>query len=212
MNEIRNEYFPYNDLKRGEKLNEIKDRLKKFAEDFGCVVSVEYNALHDAHWARVRIDNQYFYSISVDPGVNVENHVNAIIINALRKIRRNTSVTTGKLEIKKVIFNNPCTIVLWADGDKTVVKCQDGEPFDPEKGLAMAIAKRTFGNSGGYYEEFKKWLPVDIKEFNEQVSDIIKEDAAKTAKRCQNCKHYNEPACGDRCRLCGYYTNWEPAE
>ena len=42
------------------------------------------------------------------------------------------------LRIKKVIFNDPATIVLWSDGTKTVVKAE-GEPFDPEKGLAMAI-------------------------------------------------------------------------
>lgn len=62
-------------------------------------------------------------------------------------------------QIKKVIFNNPATIVIWADNVKTIVKC-DGEKFDPEKGLAMAIAKRLLGdNNGYYYEVFDKWLP-----------------------------------------------------
>lgn len=60
-------------------------------------------------------------------------------------------------EIKKVHFNPPATVVLWADGSKTVVKTQDGEDFDPEKGLAMAIAKKVMGNQGNYYEVFKKW-------------------------------------------------------
>ena len=46
-------------------------------------------------------------------------------------------------EIKNVIFNDPATIVFWEDGTKTVVKCQDGDEFDPEKGLAMAIAMHT---------------------------------------------------------------------
>lgn len=61
--------------------------------------------------------------------------------------------------IKKVIFNNPATIVLWQDGTKTIVRCQDGESFDEEKGLAMAISKKALGNKGNYYDEFKKWLP-----------------------------------------------------
>ena len=59
--------------------------------------------------------------------------------------------------IKNVIFNNPATIVLWTDGTKTVVKCQNDEVFDPEKGLAMAIAKKAFGNKGNYCNEIKKW-------------------------------------------------------
>lgn len=62
--------------------------------------------------------------------------------------------------IKKVIFNDPATIVFWNDGSKTVVKAHD-EVFDPEKGLAMAISKKLLGNKGNYYNEFKKWLPEE---------------------------------------------------
>ena len=63
--------------------------------------------------------------------------------------------------IKKVIFNDPATIVFWSDGTKTVVKCGDNDAFDPEKGLAMAISKKFFDNMGYYYDVFKKWLPKD---------------------------------------------------
>lgn len=71
--------------------------------------------------------------------------------------------------IVKVIFNDPATIVIWEDGSKTVVKC-DYESFDPEKGLAMAIAKKAFGNRGNYYETFKTWLPEQPK-----AVDILKD-------------------------------------
>lgn len=67
-------------------------------------------------------------------------------------------------DIKKVIFNYPATIVLWSDGSKTVVKCQDGDIYDPEKGLAMAISKKALGNKGNYCNEFKKWLPEEEEE------------------------------------------------
>ena len=64
-------------------------------------------------------------------------------------------------KIKNVIFNNPATIVFWADGTKTVVKCEH-EDFDPEKGLAMAIVKKTMANNHSYYNEiFKKWMPKE---------------------------------------------------
>lgn len=65
----------------------------------------------------------------------------------------------GGLSIENVIFNDPATIVFWSDGTKTVVKAQTGDTFDPEKGLAMAISKRVYGNSGNYYNALKKWLP-----------------------------------------------------
>ena len=63
--------------------------------------------------------------------------------------------------IKRVIFNDPATIILWEDGSKTVVKCAKDEKFDPEKGLAMAIAKKAIGNEGWYYDIFKAYLPKD---------------------------------------------------
>lgn len=61
------------------------------------------------------------------------------------------------LAIKDVIFNPPATIVFWEDGTKTVVKDQ-GEGYDPEKGLAMAISKKALGNHGNYYKQFAKWV------------------------------------------------------
>ena len=63
--------------------------------------------------------------------------------------------------IKNVIFSGPCTVVIWEDDTKTVVRCNN-EDNDPEKGLAMAIAKKALGtNKSGsnYYDIFKKWLP-----------------------------------------------------
>ena len=67
-----------------------------------------------------------------------------------------------KSYIKKVIFNDPATIIFWTDDTKTVVKAEN-EPFDPEKGMAMAIAKKVLGNKGNYFETFKKHLPGDTK-------------------------------------------------
>lgn len=64
--------------------------------------------------------------------------------------------------IKNVYFNNPVTVVIWTDGSKTIVKANGEEPYDPEKGLAMAIAKKFMGDNetkSNYYDVFKKWLP-----------------------------------------------------
>ena len=60
--------------------------------------------------------------------------------------------------IRKVVFNNPATIVLWTDGTKTIVKAGEGEKYDAEKGLAMAIAKKALGNKGNYYDVIRKWV------------------------------------------------------
>lgn len=58
-----------------------------------------------------------------------------------------------------VIFHDPATIVYWGDGTKTVVKCGPHDTFDPEKGLAMAIAKKHFGNGNEFHKVFKRWVP-----------------------------------------------------
>ena len=60
-------------------------------------------------------------------------------------------------EIKNVKFNGPATIVFWADGTKTVVKCQNGDNYSEEVGLAMCIVKKAFGNMSKYNDIFKKW-------------------------------------------------------
>ena len=82
--------------------------------------------------------------------------------------------------IKKVIFNNPATIVLWSDGTKTVVKCQEGDVYDPEKGLAMAISKKALGNKGNFNEVFKKWLP------KETALEKALANLRQTVKKCMS--------------------------
>ena len=79
------------------------------------------------------------------------------------------------LSIHKVIFNNPCTIILWSDKTKTIVKCGEDEEYDPEKGMAMAISKKFLGNKGNYYETFKKWLPEEEKpiEFDVSFKNVV---------------------------------------
>lgn len=80
-----------------------------------------------------------------------------------------------KDHIKDVIFNDPATIVFWVDGSKTVVKCQKGETFDPEKGLAMAISKKVLGNGYGYYETFAKYVGrYNKKRFNKALEEAKK--------------------------------------
>lgn len=65
------------------------------------------------------------------------------------------------ITIKDVRFSPPATIVFWSDNTKTVVKAQNGELFDAEKGLMACIVKRITGNTGRYNELFKKYIKED---------------------------------------------------
>lgn len=62
-------------------------------------------------------------------------------------------------EIKKVIFNYPATIVFFADGTKTVVKCKEDEEFSPWAGVALCIVKRLYG------DDFHKKMKLACKYF-----------------------------------------------
>lgn len=77
------------------------------------------------------------------------------IIRTEECLNMNYKGTQSLPKIENVIFNGPATIVFWADGTKTVVKCQEDDAFDPNTGLAHAISKKALGNS--YKKEFKKW-------------------------------------------------------
>lgn len=76
--------------------------------------------------------------------------------------------------IKDVIFNYPATIILWKDGTKTTVKARKGEKYDPEKGFAMAVCKKMFGNEGNYYKVFKEYVPTPY--YIPEKSDMVLKD------------------------------------
>lgn len=99
------------------------------------------------------------------------NVVDAVYREIFNYITKKEAIKTMRNSIKKIIFNDPATIIIWGNGDKTIVKCGEGETYDPEKGMAMAIAKHFLGDKGNYYETFKKWLPKKNETVKESKSN-----------------------------------------
>ena len=99
------------------------------------------------------------------------------------------------LTIKDVIFNPPATIVLWMDGTKTVVKDQGEVFYDPEKGMAMAVAKKAFGNQGNYYNQFSKYLDIYEKKQEDESTQLyptsVLQDAVEKLKERLWTANYN---------------------
>lgn len=84
------------------------------------------------------------------------------IIKEMQKMKKSANKPVVN-PIKKVIFNPPATIVFWKDGSKTVVKAQ-GDVFNPETGLAMAISRHYLCDVCGlerYDGVFNRYLPKD---------------------------------------------------
>ena len=58
-----------------------------------------------------------------------------------------TTKKDKRLKVRKVIFNPPATIVLWEDGTKTVVKCDERDKYNASHGLALCFMKKALGNT-----------------------------------------------------------------
>ena len=124
--------------------------------------------------------------------VDIKTRLNSEVKNDLYKYVENDIEQTKNLyyglslTIKDVIFNPPATIVLWMDGTKTVVKDQGEVFYDPEKGMAMAVAKKAFGNQGNYYNQFAKYLDIYEKkqedEFTQLYPTSVLQDAVEKLK------------------------------
>ena len=91
------------------------------------------------------------------------------------------------LGIKKVIFNDPATIVFWEDGTKTVVKCKDGDLFSYDTGIYAATLKKIFGES---YSVYKK----DVNRIIEEEIAIKEKLLAALAKKLEE-KGYLTATC-----------------
>ena len=113
-----------------------------------------YTRLTEVPFYISRIEKEKMKEMSATVHMEVRNYANSIYGKGANLNRS----TPAKLTIKNVIFNDPATIVMWSDGTKTVVKAEN-EPYDPEKGLAMAYVKKHEGNHGNYYNLFRKFLP-----------------------------------------------------
>ena len=76
---------------------------------------------------------------------------------------------------KRIIFNEPATVVFWKDGSKTVAKAHN-ETYDPEKGLAMCYAKKALGDG---YEASKK-IESLVKKYYKPKQEAHEEPEVKT--------------------------------
>lgn len=80
--------------------------------------------------------------------------------------------------IKKVIFSGNATIVFWEDGTKTVVRCQKGDKYSADEGLAMAICKRAYGNDNTFNDVINKAMASALVATNDKTK---KNKKAKSA-------------------------------
>ena len=73
------------------------------------------------------------------------------VIYQMKKERKFAEIGTDEMknvDVKKIIFSGPKTIVLWSDGTKTIVSMRKDElRFDPEAAFCAAYTKKMFGSN-----------------------------------------------------------------
>ena len=127
---------------------------------------------------KVRVDENGYLEFCDNEAVGALNSLKGYqckliecIMDAMSKYYKTNS---GDLNIDKVIFSDPATIVFWDDGDKTIVKCTEGDAYNPEMGIALCTIKKIFGSS---YGEYKKHVGKLVKKANEKgtADDVLSE-------------------------------------
>jgi hypothetical protein len=101
----------------------------------------------------------------------------------------NALYRTFQVTPERVIYNDPATIVFWKDGTKTVVKCMEGDTYNPEVGLAMCVCKKLYGSK--YHKFFRYYAPKEpapkesnktasldeaYEKLHEMVKDVLEKD------------------------------------
>lgn len=96
--------------------------------------------------------------------------------------------TMKKLDVKKIIFNGPKTIVLWSDGTKTIVSMSKDEPrFDPEAAFCAAYTKKMFGTNSKIKRVIEEKSNIEKwKELNEVPEDQLYKLGLKALGLCED--------------------------
>lgn len=144
-------------------------------DDDGRVHEIEINASALAKIPRKNAEETIImgprscktYLTQIGKFTNKDNGFDSVIYE-MEKKRKLTEGDTSmkKIDVKKIIFNGPKTIVLWTDGTKTIVSMsKDEAKFDPEAAFCAAYTKKMFGANSkikriikekSNYEEWKE--------------------------------------------------------
>ena len=97
-----------------------------------------------------------------------------VSINPIAKLSGNFFINKGNkteiVYIKKVLYNNPVTVVWWSDDTITRNKCPENATYNPDSGLLFCIAKKLFGNDN-IAQIFNEWsLPENEEAKNNYVT------------------------------------------
>lgn len=104
-------------------------------------------------------------------------------LDTLKKLTGGTD-EMKKIDVEKIIFNGPKTIVFWTDGTKTIVSIsKDEAKFDPEAAFCAAYTKKTFGTNS----KIKRIISEksNYKEWKEEADNQLYKLGLKALAKCE---------------------------
>ena len=130
-------------------------------------------------------------SLAKIPRKNIEEETITMGLRSCKTLYRNLKEFQDKrignademknVDVKKIIFNGPKTIVLWSDGTKTIVSMSKDETnFDPEAAFCAAYTKKMFGTNSKIKRIIKE--KSNIEQHQRIVEEKLKEELAKISQ------------------------------
>lgn len=85
--------------------------------------------------------------VEPDTGICEKEELRKEILSKMATIKVAETKNFYSLNVSKIIFNPPATIVFWEDGTKTVVKCAAEDEFSEYYGFLAALGKKVYENN-----------------------------------------------------------------
>lgn len=100
--------------------------------------------------------------------------------------------TTVDTSPKRILQSGNRTIVFWADGTKTIVKCADDEPDDPYNAFTAALAIKTYDNNSKVKKIIDDKLEVQFRDQTSGKMYIMENHETRKARRKYDKKRRKE--------------------
>lgn len=133
----------------------------------------------DRHMTKIALNSVYGACADEHEFSEKLKRVNETISKHKGGFMRDYTSMYGKA-IKKVIFNDPATIVMWNDGTKTVVKKHGDVEFNGEAAVMYAYVLRWHFNNNR--KSMRIWLKQNAKRFEWQSEEPKKIAVTRTSK------------------------------
>ena len=142
----------YEVLQTGDIVN-VKDISSIYCDHIGVIVTIDNPGYYFDPIYTVKFDEPYNtqFQLFNAKALKKVGHVAHEGENTMKKKRKFAERGTDEMknvDVKKIIFSGPKTIVLWSDGTKTIVSMSKDETnFDPEAAFCAAYTKKMFGTN-----------------------------------------------------------------